>query len=106
MKAEEEDVDIDTIAVATSPPSNEPAFSKFNTSKAGTPAPNGDATPALGAKPQDGLGGTGRSDSPGDMAMHVDVSIDPDALWAEEDPDDDVPGGWRMKVLMEDTDDS
>ena len=105
MKAEEEDVDIDTMAVATSPPSNEPAFSKF-TSKAGTPAPNGDATPALGAKLEDRSGGTGRSASPGDMAMHVDLSIDSDALWAEEDPDDDVPGGWRMKVLMEDTDDS
>lgn len=109
MKAEEEDVDIDTIAIATSPPSNGPAFSGFNASKAGTPAPNGDSSSHPKPDPVgsgEGVAGGGRSDSPGDMAMHVDLSVDPDALWAEEDPDDDLPGAWRMKVLMEDDDDS
>ncbi|KAF6762420.1 COMPASS complex protein [Ephemerocybe angulata] len=115
MKAEEEDVDIDTITVATSPPSNQsilagagafnPAAARSGSisaafSKAGTPAPstlaNGAATP-----------GVKRDSSPnGTDAMQVDtMNLDPDALWAEEDPDDDVPGTWKMKVLMEDGDD-
>ena len=113
MKAEEEDVDIITITVATSPPTQ--GFAGPTVTRSGsvvsdshrmmssTPAPpsstatlvNGDAV-AAATNPDGGDGGD---------AMAVDTSVDPDTLWAEEDPDDDVPGGWRMKILMEEDDD-
>lgn len=43
---------------------------------------------------------TNDDDVKGDeMAVDANVSVDADMLWAE-DPDDDVPEGWRMRDLM------
>jgi COMPASS component SWD1 len=33
------------------------------------------------------------------------VETDPDILWAQEDPDDDLPSLWRMKIVMEEDED-
>jgi COMPASS component SWD1 len=40
-----------------------------------------------------------------DTNVNSTSTVDPDTLWAEEDPDDDIPGGWRMRVLIEEEED-
>ena len=102
MKAEEEEIDIDTIVtIGTRGPST------------GVPTANRSAGPGTGAVTPiltqtsgnghalmavDGalgkLGGGG-----GDVGMFVESDLD--TTWAEEDADDDDPGAWKMKVMME-----
>ncbi|KAH6896420.1 WD40-repeat-containing domain protein [Coprinopsis sp. MPI-PUGE-AT-0042] len=33
------------------------------------------------------------------------IETDPDILWAQEEPDDDLPSLWRMKIVMEEDED-
>ncbi|KAJ2927391.1 hypothetical protein H1R20_g9706, partial [Candolleomyces eurysporus] len=116
MKAEEEDVDIDSFVVATSPPisgglagpvtRDQSVTSDRGPTPAlvnGTANTNGNGHHAMDTKPNGTLA------AGDDNKMLVDTNsnstVDPDTLWAEEDPDDDVPGGWRMRVLMEDEED-
>jgi COMPASS component SWD1 len=125
MKAEEEDVDIDSFVVATSPPAGAGLAGRVTRDQSVTPdhgsggSPaliNGTANPNAGAKtngngnghlhPSDNKPNGTLSDGD-DSKMVVDTNVnstsmvDPDTLWAEEDPDDDIPGGWRMRVLIE-----
>ena len=93
MKAEEEDVDIMTIDIPGSP--SHTFGIPASATRPGSAHPSG--TPTPGAS---GLG-QAKAHGNGDVTM-LDVNIDLDTLWAEQEPDDDVPGGWRMKVLMED----
>ncbi|KAJ2918212.1 hypothetical protein MD484_g2209, partial [Candolleomyces efflorescens] len=131
MKAEEEDVDIDSFAVATSPPTSGGLAGRVTRDQ--SVAPDG-STPAFQgvngisnptAKPNGNGNGNGHlHDTNGTLTDGDDMSkmvvdttttanagggtmgtVDPDTLWAEEDPDDDVPGGWRMKVLIEEEED-
>jgi len=101
MKAEEEDVDIDTIVtIGTRGPST------------GVPTANRSAGPGTGAVTPiltqtscDGHalmavdGALGKLGRGGDVAMMVESDLD--TTWAEEDPDDDDPGAWKMEVMME-----
>lgn len=130
MKAEEEDVDIDSFVVATSPPAGGGLAGRVTRDQSVTPdhgsggSPaliNGTANPNAGAKPnRNGNGHLHPSDTKpngtltdgDDSKMVVDTNVssstgtvDPDTLWAEEDPDDDIPGGWRMRVLIEEEED-
>ena len=87
MKAEEEDVDIDTIVSH--------AASAGSNGGGGTRSGNtgGAATP---------VGTSGNGDM-GTMneAMGDAGAVDMDIIWAEENPDDDLPGGWKMTVVMD-----
>lgn len=89
MKAEEEDVDIDTVV------SHDSAGRK---SGGGTHSGNmgGAATP-VGPSGNAHVGDIGAmSDAMGDAG-----AIDIDVIWAEENPDDDIPSGWKMRVVMD-----
>lgn len=145
MKAEEEDVDIDSFVVATSPPiggfAGGPTTSSTSRAQSvsvdphtlvnGTPKPtgtpstpntnsnmNGNAnahghghpTPSTDSETNGsgiGTGDDGRMvvETNNTSGVGASATTDPDTLWAEEDPDDDVPGGWRMKVLIEEDED-
>lgn len=85
MKAEEEEVDIDTIVTGAQ---------AAVLGGLGTLSGNmgGAATPI----------GT----APGSYSMDVDklgsgMGDDIEAAWAEEEPDTDVRGAWKMKVIMD-----
>jgi len=91
MKAEEEDVDIDTVvshAASAGRKSNGGGTHSGNTGGAATPV------------------GTSGNAHAGDMGTMSDTigdagAVDMDVVWAEENPDDDLPGGWKMKVVMD-----
>ena len=88
MKAEEEDVDIDTVVShATSTVRNGGGTHSGNMGGAATPV------------------GTAGNPHVGDIGIMGEVvgdtAVDIDAIWAEEDPDNDLPGGWRMRVVMD-----
>lgn len=90
MKAEEEDVDIDTVVSH--------ATSAGRKSGGGTLSGNmgGAATPA-GSSGSAHVGDIGAmGETMGDAG-----TIDIDVIWAEENPDDDLPGGWKMRVVMD-----
>ena len=91
MKAEEEDVDIDTIV--------SDAASAGRKSRGGTHSGNmgGAATP-VGSSGNAHMGDIGAMN---EVAMGDAGAIDIDIIWAEENPDDDLPGVWKMKVVMD-----
>jgi hypothetical protein len=102
MKAEEEEVDIDNVISAG------PCTTNSTTMHA-----NRSAGPATGVVTPIFTNGGGGSGSHGAMAVDgalgrlgsnfgdLGLNIDLDIAWAEEEPDDDDPGLWRMKVVME-----
>ena len=84
MKAEEEEVDIDTIVTGA----QAAVLGGLGTSSGNM---GGAATPI----------GTG----PRSYFMDVDklgsgMGDDIEAAWAEEEPDSDIRGAWKMKVVM------
>ena len=90
MKAEEEDVDIDTVVSH--------AGSVGRKGAGGTHSGNmgGAATPI----------GTSGNTLAGDMGIMAEAmgdtgTVDMDVIWAEENPDDDLPGEWKMRVVMD-----
>jgi COMPASS component SWD1 len=91
MKAEEEEVDIDTIVTGA-----EAAVLSGLGRRTGPGTPNGQlggsATPIAGGRESDMMDI--------DPKYFEDV-VNLDAAWAEDDPDDDIPGGWRMKIIMD-----
>uniref|UniRef100_A0A8H7XZC7 WD40 repeat-like protein n=1 Tax=Psilocybe cubensis TaxID=181762 RepID=A0A8H7XZC7_PSICU len=89
MKAEEEEVDIDTVVTGT----QAAVVSK------GTHSGNmgGAATP-IGT-------GNGHTMDLDKLGSGMDEIIDIETSWAEEEPDLDIPGGWKMKVIMESSED-
>ena len=91
MKAEEEDVDIDTVVSHTASTSRK--------SEGGTHSGNmgGAATP-VGSSGNAHVGDIGAMS---EVAMGDAAAIDIDVIWAEENPDDDLPGGWKMSVVMD-----
>jgi COMPASS component SWD1 len=89
MKAEEEDVDIDTVV-------SHAASAGRKGGSGGTQSGNmgGAATPV------------GTPGNAGDIGTMSDVigdaeAVDMDIIWAEENPDDDLPGGWKMRMVMD-----
>lgn len=77
MKAEEEEVDIDTLAASSDPnAANGNIIEGTGGSANGTPASTIAVVGILGDK-------------------------DPDILWADEEPDGDDPGEWRMRIVMD-----
>ena len=85
MRAEEEAVDIDTIVAGALAPESGGARSG-NRGGAATPVGDGSVPPIdLDSK----FGAAGEE------------TIDLETVWAEEEPDDDVRGGWRMKIIMD-----
>jgi COMPASS component SWD1 len=92
MKAEEEDVDIDTVVSHT-------ASAGGRKSGGGTHSGNmgGAATP-VGSSGNAHVGDIGAMS---EAAMGDAGAIDIDIIWAEENPDDDLPGGWKMRVVMD-----
>lgn len=82
MKAEEEEVDIDTLATSSDPNAS---------------------TAVNGGNIVDGTGGSSNG-TPASSTIAV-VGIlgdkDPDILWADEEPDGDDPGEWRMRIVMD-----
>ncbi|TFK28634.1 WD40 repeat-like protein [Coprinopsis marcescibilis] len=145
MKAEEEDVDILGMSVATSPPNARSSVGVHGPSSASAyassaPTRSGSVNERAGSNERDptaaqqsGAAGAGAVTNSGDSGMRVDtpdglpdghggggaltkekekekeetpgiasvMDQDPDALWAGEEPDDDVPGLWKMKILIE-----
>ncbi|KAF5322795.1 hypothetical protein D9619_001174 [Psilocybe cf. subviscida] len=91
MKAEEEEVDIDTIVTGA-----EAAVLSGVGRRTGPGTPigymGGSATPIAGGR---------ESDMMDIDAKHFEDGVDLDAAWAEDDPDDDISGGWRMKIIMD-----
>lgn len=89
MKAEEEDVDIDTVVSHT-------ASAGGRKSGGGTRSGNmgGAATPV-------GSSGNVQVGDMSEAAIGGAGAIDIDLIWAEENPDDDLPGGWKMRVVMD-----
>ena len=90
MKAEEEDVDIDTVVSHT-------ASASGRKSGGGTHSGNmgGGATP-VGSSGNAHVGDITMGEAMGDAG-----AIDIDVIWAEESPDDDLPSGWKMRVVMD-----
>ncbi|PPQ83642.1 hypothetical protein CVT25_006248 [Psilocybe cyanescens] len=85
MKAEEEEVDIDTVV-------------------------SGAQAAVLGKGTQSGnMGGAATPVGPGNghtmdldkLGSGIEEIVDVESAWAEEEPDLDTPGGWKMKVVME-----
>jgi COMPASS component SWD1 len=93
MKAEEEDVDIDTIVSHT-------ASAGGRKSGGGTLSGNmgGAATPVSSSGNAAHVGDIGTMS---EVAMGDAGAIDIDLIWAEESPDDDLPAGWKMRVVMD-----
>lgn len=91
MKAEEEEVDIDTIVTGA-----EAAVLSGVGRRTGPGTPSGhlggSATPIPGGR---------ESDMMDIDSKHFEDAVDLDAAWAEDEPDDDIPGGWRMKIIMD-----
>ena len=92
MKAEEEDVDIDTVVSHTSSAGGRKSGGGTRSGNMG-----GAATP-VGSSGNAHVGDIGAMSEP---AMGDAGSIDIDVIWAEENPDDDLPGGWKMRVVMD-----
>ena len=92
MKAEEEDVDIDTVVSHT-------ASASGRKSGGGTHSGNmgGAATPVGSSGNAHG----GDIGAMGEASMGDAGAIDIDVIWAEESPDDDLPSGWKMRVVMD-----
>lgn len=156
MKAEEEDVDIDSMVVVdehgrgganagsgvTSPttPAGQatPGLVTVNgiitngttkTEATPLPTPGVDTEPGMTARPattpKAGEGDAimspvGETSNPGGGTCTVSlclafpllnlfpaavVEVDPDILWAQEEPDDDLPSLWKMKIVMEEDED-
>jgi COMPASS component SWD1 len=81
MKAEEEEVDIDTLAASSDP----------------------NASALLNGTVMDGTGGS-TNGTPAFSTIAVVGTMgdkDPDILWADGEPDGDDPGEWRMKIVMD-----
>jgi COMPASS component SWD1 len=114
MKAEEEEVDIDSVTTLAGsgrgPGTTSAAGGNSNLSATGT----GSATPVLtstqsgtgignGHTPMTVDGAIGKFGPPstGVYAAMVGVNGDIDSAWAEEEPDGDEPGDWKMEVAME-----
>ena len=93
MKAEEEDVDIDTIV----------SHAASSGSKSGSGTHSDSNNMGGGATPVGSSGNAHVGDIGGAMseAMGDAGAIDIDAIWAEENPDNDLPGGWKMRVVMD-----
>ncbi|PPQ70476.1 hypothetical protein CVT24_013283 [Panaeolus cyanescens] len=87
-KAEEEEVDIDTLLTGE----QISAFDKRRGTQ--TPGHTGVSTPI--GQPSHGDTALGGID--GGM-------LDLDAAWAEAEPDGDGPGAWKMKIIMDDSQD-
>lgn len=89
MKAEEEDVDIDTIV-------SHAASAGYQGSSGGTHSGNmgGAATPV-------GTSGNAHVGDIGAVGEVMGDTVDMDVIWAEDNPDDDLPGGWKMRVVMD-----
>ncbi|KAF4616164.1 hypothetical protein D9613_011428 [Agrocybe pediades] len=84
MKAEEEDVDIDTVVTGV-----EAAVLGTKGTQSGNMG--GSATPIASSKAR-----------PMDLdKVGTGITDDVETSWAEEEPDDDVPGGWKMKIVMD-----
>ena len=101
MKAEEDEVDIDTISNPTGP--SRRSASRLHASRSGGPG-TGFVTPILtsGTNGHALLGVDGALGKLRSSSGHGDLlNIDLDAAWAEEESDDDDPGLWRMKVIMD-----
>ncbi len=110
MKTEEEDVDIDSVTTLASsgrgPGTTSAAGGHSNLSATGT----GSATPILTGTPS-GIGiGNGHTPmavdvigklGPPSTGVYAAVDCDIDSAWAEEEPDGDEAGDWKMKVAME-----
>ncbi|PPR02510.1 hypothetical protein CVT26_011994, partial [Gymnopilus dilepis] len=87
MKAEEEEIDIDTVVSgAEAAVLSGKGAQSGNRGGAATPIANGTMHAMDIDKLSSGL---------------VDDVVDVETAWAEEDGDGDVPGGWKMKVVME-----
>ena len=87
MKAEEEEIDIDTVVSgAEAAVLSGKGAQSGNRGGAATPIGNGTMHAMDIDKLSSGL---------------VDDVVDVETAWAEEDGDGDVPGGWKMKVVME-----
>lgn len=107
MKAEEEEVDIDSITTLAGsgrgPGTTSAAGGNSHLSATGT----GSATPILtgignGHTPMAVDGAIGKlGPSTGVYAAMAAVNCDIDSAWAEEEPDGDEPGDWKMEVAME-----
>ena len=85
MKAEEEEVDIDTIVTGA---------------QAAVLGGQGTLSGNMGGA------ATPIGPGPGSCSMDVDklgsgMGDDIEAAWAEEEPDTDIPGAWKMKVIMD-----
>ncbi|KAF8876289.1 COMPASS complex protein [Gymnopilus junonius] len=89
MKAEEEEVDIDTVVTG--------AEAAVLGGKGAQSDNKGGATTPVG----NGISHFMDTDKLGSVGLGDDL-IDVETAWAEEDPDGDTPGGWKMKVIMED----
>ncbi|KAF8966453.1 WD40-repeat-containing domain protein [Flammula alnicola] len=97
MKAEEEEVDIDTIVTGAQAAASFVGGSAGGLGK-GTQSGNmgGAATPVAGGKPNARL-----MDLDSKFGSVGDEIVDVETGWAEEEPDGDLPGGWKMKVIMD-----
>ena len=112
MKAEEEEVDIDTLvsgaqAAAAAFGGRGTATGTFpgvgtGTGGAATPIkPLGNGhTPSASASAVDGAIGKLGLVGTGELGTVVDA--DADTAWAQEEPDGDEPGEWKTKVRMDD----
>jgi COMPASS component SWD1 len=80
MKAEEEEVDIDTLAASSDP----------------------NASALVNGNVMDVIGGS-TNGTPASTVAVVGImgDKDPDILWADEEPDGDDPGEWRMRIVMD-----
>jgi len=105
MKAEEEEVDIDSVTTLAGsgrgPGTTSAAGGNSNLSATGT----GSATPILtgignGHTPMAVDGAIGKL-GPLSTGVYAAMVGDIDSAWAEEEPDGDEPGNWKMEVAME-----
>ncbi|KAF8164829.1 COMPASS complex protein [Crassisporium funariophilum] len=91
MKAEEEEVDIDTVVSGA----HAAALSRGKGTQSGNMG--GAATPigTVANGTMMDIGGVTGAIGMGDGLLDADIA------WAEEDPDGDKPGGWKMRVVMD-----
>lgn len=101
MKAEEDEVDIDNIISAGPSTTSTTALHANRSAGPGT----GVVTPNLiitnGGIGHATLAVDGALGKLGSNLGDSGVNIDLDNAWAEEEADDDDPGVWRIKVVME-----
>jgi COMPASS component SWD1 len=103
MREEEQVVDIEgdsnekpeyaTIATLALPTSARQSVSRPHSEHA-TPAPGTPVPSSIGH-------GERTNPSVNGNGVAAVETVDDDVAWAEEDPDDDVPG-WKLKIVMED----